>query len=210
MLFVISKILFLLLEKLPNVFIRQPSISSAGHVVAGGLQAHGDSRAGKPCAVVTDERHVRRAADADEPRRPSLLADPVHKRLEDAPRAAAEIELDPATRRAVIVHAMQEVGPSLFFSLLVITIAFLPIFTLESTEGRLFKPLAFTKTYSMGFSAVLAVTLTPALMALFVRGRILKEEKNPVNRVLIALYTPVVRAVVRHRRFVIGMAVAAS
>jgi Cu(I)/Ag(I) efflux system membrane protein CusA/SilA len=82
----------------------------------------------------------------------------------------------------------------------VITVSFLPVFTLEATEGRLFKPLAFTKTYSMGFAAILAVTLTPALAALLIRGRIRGEEKNPINRWLIAGSTsPVVRFVVRHR-----------
>ena len=77
---------------------------------------------------------------------------------------------------------MQEVGPSIFFSLLVITVSFLPVFTLEGTEGRLFKPLAFTKTFSMGFAAMLAVTLTPALAALFIRGKIRDEDAQPVNR----------------------------
>ena len=82
-----------------------------------------------------------------------------------------------------------------------------PIFTLEGTEGRLFKPLAFTKTYAMGFAAVLSVTLTPALAALFIRGRIRGEHANPVNRWLVHAYAPIVRAVVRRRRLVIGGAV---
>ena len=90
-----------------------------------------------------------------------------------------------------------------------ITVSFLPVFTLEGTEGRLFRPLAFTKTYSMGFAAMLAVTLTPALAALLIRGRIRGEEKNPLNRWLIAAYAPVVRFVVRHRWAVIGAAVVA-
>ena len=94
---------------------------------------------------------------------------------------------------------MQEVGPSIFFSLLVITISFLPVFTLEATEGRLFKPLAFTKTYSIGFAAILAVTLTPALAVLFIRGKVHDESRNPINRWLTAAYTPVVRFVVEHR-----------
>jgi Cu(I)/Ag(I) efflux system membrane protein CusA/SilA len=107
-----------------------------------------------------------------------------------------------------IVAAMQEVGPSLFFALLVITVAFLPVFTLEGTEGRLFRPLAFTKTYSMGFSAVLAVTLAPALAVLFIRGKVRREGDNPLNRWLIRVYAPVVRFVVDHRVAVIGAAVA--
>jgi Cu(I)/Ag(I) efflux system membrane protein CusA/SilA len=112
-------------------------------------------------------------------------------------------------RRDVIIHAMQEVGPSLFFSLLVITVSFLPVFTLEATEGRLFKPLAFTKTYSIGFASILAVTLTPALAVLFIRGKVHDEHKNPLNRVLMALYAPVVRFVVEHRWKVITVAVLA-
>jgi Cu(I)/Ag(I) efflux system membrane protein CusA/SilA len=139
-----------------------------------------------------------------------ILVENVHKRLE---RWQAERDVeggeagggggDARGRRAVIVGAMQEVGPSLFFSLLVITVSFLPVFTLEGVEGRLFQPLAFTKTYSMGFAAVLAVTLTPALAALLIRGRIRREEANPLNRWLIRLYTPVVRFVVRRRRAVV-------
>ena len=125
----------------------------------------------------------------------------VHKRLE-----RWEADGRPEPRRAVIVTALQEVGPSLFFSLLVITVSFLPVFTLQGVEGRLFKPLAFTKTYSMGFAALLAVTLTPALAALLIRGRIRREEANPLNRVLIRLYTPVVRFVVRWRWAVVAVA----
>jgi copper/silver efflux system protein len=110
-------------------------------------------------------------------------------------------------RRDVVVSAIQEVGPSLFFALVVIAVSFLPIFTLEGTEGRLFKPLAFTKTYSMAFASVLAVTLIPALAVLFIGGRIRREDENPLNRWLIAGYAPVVRWVVRHRGLVVGAAV---
>jgi Cu(I)/Ag(I) efflux system membrane protein CusA/SilA len=113
-------------------------------------------------------------------------------------------------RSEAIIHAMQEVGPSIFFSLLVITISFLPVFTLEATEGRLFKPLAFTKTYSIGFAAILAITLTPALAVLLIRGNVSHEEKNPLNRVLTALYAPVVRFVVDHRGKVVALAVLAT
>ena len=114
-----------------------------------------------------------------------IIIDNIHKKLEDWEHAGR-----PGDRTSVIVAAMQEVGPSIFFSLLVITVSFIPVFTLEGTEGRLFKPLAFTKTYSMGFAAVLAVTLTPALAAIIIRGRIRGEEKNPINRWLIAAYSP--------------------
>ncbi|MDX2093039.1 MAG: efflux RND transporter permease subunit, partial [Kofleriaceae bacterium] len=92
----------------------------------------------------------------------------------------------------------------IFFALLVITVSFLPIFALEGTEGRLFKPLAFTKTYSMGFAAVLSVTLTPALAALLIRGRIRGEHENPINRWLVESYAPVVRLVVRRRGLVVA------
>ena len=133
-----------------------------------------------------------------------ILIENVHKRLEDWEGAGR-----PGPRKQVVVQAMQEVGPSLFYSLLVITVAFLPVFTLEGTEGRLFKPLAFTKSYSMAFAAILAVTLTPALAVLLVRGRIRPEEKNPLNRWLIRIYRPVVRFVVDHRWGVIVAALLA-
>lgn len=133
-----------------------------------------------------------------------IIIENVHKRLE-----TWESSGKPAPRRAVVIDAMQEVGPSIFFSLLVITVSFLPVFTLEATEGRLFRPLAFTKTYSMAFAALLAITLTPALAVLFIRGRILREERNPINRLLIALYSPIVRFVVRARWLVVALAIAA-
>jgi Cu(I)/Ag(I) efflux system membrane protein CusA/SilA len=132
-----------------------------------------------------------------------ILVENVHKRLE-------EWEVDPRrearARGDVIVAAMQEVGPSVFFALLVITVSFLPIFTLEAAAGRLFRPLAFTKTYAMGFAALLSVTLTPALAALVIRGRLRGEDANPLNRWLVRAYAPVVRRVVRRR----GRVIAAS
>lgn len=133
-----------------------------------------------------------------------IIIENIHKRLEQWEAAGS-----PRPRGEVMIGAMQEVGPSLFFSLLVITVSFLPVFTLEGVEGRLFRPLAFTKTYSMGFAAVLAVTLTPALAALFIRGKIHGEEKNPLNRWLIAVYAPVVRFVVRFRKVVVIVAAVA-
>ena len=134
-----------------------------------------------------------------------IVIENVHKRLERWQAAGG-----PEPRREVVVAAMQEVGPSLFFSLLVMTVSFLPVFTLQGVEGRLFKPLAFTKSYSMGFGALLAVTLTPALAALFIRGRIRREDASPVNRWLIRLYTPVVRFVVRWRWAVVAAAALAT
>lgn len=127
-----------------------------------------------------------------------ILVENVHKRLEQW-----EHEGRVAPRRDVIVRAMQEVGPSVFFALLVITVSFVPIFTLQETEGRLFKPLAFTKTWAMAFAALLSVTLTPALAVLAIRGRIRAEDENPVSRVLVRAYAPVVRWVVRRRAFVV-------
>ncbi len=104
----------------------------------------------------------------------------------------------------IIRDASLEVGPTLFYSLLVITVSFLPVFTLQAQEGRMFKPLAFTKTYSMGAAALLSVTLAPVLMGFFIRGKILPEEKNPVNRFLIWIYHPLLDLVIRFRWWVIA------
>ena len=101
------------------------------------------------------------------------------------------------SRTEAIIAACKEVGPALFFSLLIITVSFLPVFTLEAQEGRLFAPLAWTKTFAMAGAALLSVTLVPVLMLLFVRGRILAETRNPVNRLLIALYRPVIAVVMK-------------
>ena len=103
----------------------------------------------------------------------------------------------------IIRDAAIEVGPALFYSLLVITVSFLPVFTLQEQEGRLFKPLAFTKTYSMAAAALLSITLAPVLMGWFIRGKIPKEEKNPINRFLIWLYQPVVDLAIRYRWLVV-------
>ncbi len=127
-----------------------------------------------------------------------IMVENVHKKLE-AWEAGGRQE----PRNDVVVHALQEVGRPVFFALMVITVSFLPIFTLEGTEGRLFKPLAFTKTYSMFFAALLAVTLTPALAAWFIRGRIRPEHDHPVSRRLVHAYAPVVRFSIRHRRWVV-------
>jgi Cu(I)/Ag(I) efflux system membrane protein CusA/SilA len=99
----------------------------------------------------------------------------------------------------IIRDAAVEVGPTLFYSLLVITVSFIPVFTLQAQEGRLFKPLAFTKTYSMGAAALLSITLAPILMGFFIRGKIPPEEKNPINRCLIWLYHPVIDFVIKWR-----------
>jgi Cu(I)/Ag(I) efflux system membrane protein CusA/SilA len=107
----------------------------------------------------------------------------------------------------IIADAATEVGPALFYSLLVITVSFMPVFTLEAQEGRLFKPLAFTKTYSMAAAALLSITLVPVLMGYFIRGRILPEERNPVNRLLIHLYHPVLEFVLRFKWLLLMAAV---
>src|SRR3974377_2106342 len=101
-----------------------------------------------------------------------------------------------------------EGGPALFFSLLIITVSFLPIFALEAQEGRLFKPLVYTKTFAMAAAALLAVTLVPTLMVLFVRGRIMPEHKNPLNRLLIWLYRPMIGVALRFKATVILAALA--
>jgi copper/silver efflux system protein len=109
----------------------------------------------------------------------------------------------------IITEAATEVGPALFYSLLVITVSFVPIFTLEAQEGRLFKPLAFTKTYSMAAAALLSITLVPVLMGYFIRGRILPEHRNPINRLLIRLYHPVLEFALRFKFLLLGVALLA-
>src|SRR4051794_27862305 len=129
-----------------------------------------------------------------------VMIENAHKHLERARPGKPRIE--------ILIEAAAQVGPALFFSLLVITVSFLPIFTLEAQEGRLFSPLAYTKTFAMGAAALLSVTLVPALMVVFVRGRIVPERRNPLNRVLIWLYRPVIKVVLRARLLVILLALA--
>ena len=129
-----------------------------------------------------------------------VMIENAHKHLERAPPGKPRTE--------ILVEAAAEVGPALFFSLLIITVSFLPIFTLESQEGRLFGPLAFTKTFAMAAAAILSVTLVPALMIIFVRGRIIPEAKNPLNRALIAIYRPVIRTVLKAKTLTIASAAA--
>ena len=129
-----------------------------------------------------------------------VMIENAHKRLERAPPEKPRSE--------VLIDAAIEVGPALFFSLLIITVSFLPIFALEAQEGRLFKPLAYTKTFAMAAAALLSVTLVPALMILFVRGRIMPEHRNPLNRLLIWLYRPVIRLALRFKAAVILAALA--
>ncbi len=134
-----------------------------------------------------------------------IMIENAHKHLE------YEAAKPPGERREhwqVILDASKEVGPSLFYSLLVITVSFVPVFTLEAQEGRLFRPLAFTKTYAMAAAAALSLTVVPILMGYWIRGRILPEERNPINRSLIRAYHPVAAFVLAHSRAVIIAAAA--
>jgi Cu(I)/Ag(I) efflux system membrane protein CusA/SilA len=131
-----------------------------------------------------------------------VMVENAHKRLE---RRGGE-GVDDVTRRRIIIDAAKEVGPPLFFSLLIIAVSFLPVFTLEAQEGRLFAPLAYTKTFAMLGGALLSVTLLPMLMVYMIRGRILPEARNPLNRWLIAGYRPLIRWVLRWRWATVGLA----
>ena len=117
-----------------------------------------------------------------------VMIENMHKHMERTP-------LTNENRWKIVAKSAGEVGPALFFSLMIITVSFVPVFTLEAQEGRMFSPLAFTKTYAMGASAILAITLVPVLMGYFIRGKILPEHKNPINRILTALYMPVLKKV---------------
>ena len=128
-----------------------------------------------------------------------IMVENAHKRLEREPDKP---------RSEVIVAAAKEVGPTIFFALLVITVSFAPVFTLQEQAGRMFKPLAFTKTYAMAAAAFLSITLVPVLMVWFIRGRIRKETDNPINRGLIAVYHPVVDFVLRRRKATLLVALA--
>jgi Cu(I)/Ag(I) efflux system membrane protein CusA/SilA len=129
-----------------------------------------------------------------------VMIENAHKHLERAPPDKPRTE--------ILIEAASEVGPPLFFSLLIITVSFLPIFALEAQEGRLFHPLAYTKTFAMAAAAFLSVTVVPALMIIFVRGRIIPERKNPMNRFLIWAYRPMIRGVLKAKTFTILVALA--
>jgi len=118
-----------------------------------------------------------------------VMVEDAHKKIEHAPPGAP--------REPLILDAAKEVGPSLFFALLIITVSFLPIFALEGESGRLFKPLAFTKTFAMGGASILAITLIPILMVYFIRGKIRPESANPLSRITMAIYQPVLRGILR-------------
>jgi Cu(I)/Ag(I) efflux system membrane protein CusA/SilA len=133
-----------------------------------------------------------------------IMIENTHKHIEH------EVLKPPEQRKQhwqIILDASKEVGPALFYSLLVITVSFIPVFTLEAQEGRLFRPLAFTKTYSMAAAAILSITIVPTLMGYWIRGEILPEERNPINRFLIRIYTPVVEFVLMFNKRIIVAAV---
>src|SRR5437879_2854619 len=115
-----------------------------------------------------------------------------YRHLSERPVPASDRE-----RVHILIDAAKQVGPALFFSLLIIVVSFLPVFLLEAQEGRMFRPLAWTKTLSVGFSSFLAITVVPALMVLFIRGRLRPESANPVSRFTQALYLPVLRFALR-------------
>ncbi|MED5512494.1 efflux RND transporter permease subunit [Pseudoalteromonas sp. DY56-GL22] len=119
-----------------------------------------------------------------------VMIENMHKHMEKTP-------LTDENRWQVVMDSAAEVGPALFFSLLIITVSFMPVFILEAQEGRMFSPLAYTKTYAMAASAGLAITLVPVLMGYFIRGRVISEQKNPVNRLLVAAYKPLLSAVLK-------------
>ena len=128
-----------------------------------------------------------------------VMIENMHKHMERTP-------LTNENRWQVVAESAAEVGPALFFSLLIITVSFVPVFTLEAQEGRMFSPLAFTKTYAMAASAALAVTLVPVLMGYFIRGKILPEHKNPLNRALTAVYMPVLKNVLLYPKSTLVLA----
>ena len=126
-----------------------------------------------------------------------VMIENMHKHMEKTP-------LTKENRWQVVTESAVEVGPALFFSLLIITVSFVPVFTLEAQEGRMFSPLAFTKTYAMAASAALAITLVPVLMGYFIRGKVLPEHKNPLNRLLTSTYLPVLKKVLAFPKTVIA------
>jgi copper/silver efflux system protein len=138
-----------------------------------------------------------------------VMIENAHKRLEAWQHAHPDRRLEGEERWTVITDAAVEVGPALFFSLLIITLSFIPVFTLQAQEGRLFGPLAFTKTYAMAAAAGLSVTLVPVLMGYWIRGRIPDETRNPITRGLIRIYRPALDAVLRWPKLTIGVAVLA-
>ncbi|KAA1150162.1 efflux RND transporter permease subunit [Pseudoalteromonas fuliginea] len=132
-----------------------------------------------------------------------VMIENMHKHMEKTP-------LTNENRWEVVAKSASEVGPALFFSLLIITVSFMPVFILEAQEGRMFAPLAYTKTYAMAASAGLAITLVPVLMGYFIRGKVISEQKNPVNRLLVAAYRPLLNRVLKFPKMTLVLAVVVS
>lgn len=133
-----------------------------------------------------------------------VMIENAHRKLEQY--RSEKGEPDARQHIALVIDAASEVGPALFFSLLIITLSFIPVFTLEAQEGKLFAPLAFTKTYAMAAAAGLSITLVPVLMTFFIRGKIRSEHENPINRVLVATYKPMLAVVLRFPKITLGVA----
>ncbi|VUD69217.1 Cation efflux system protein CusA [Thalassocella blandensis] len=134
-----------------------------------------------------------------------VMIENMHKHMEHHIQEN-DVPLTHEQRWQIVAKSSSEVGPALFFSLLIITVSFIPVFTLEAQEGRMFSPLAFTKTYAMAASAALAVTLVPVLMGYFIRGHVVPEHKNPINRCLVALYLPVLKRVLQFPKLTLCLA----
>lgn len=135
------------------------------------------------------------------------MVDGVIVLIENLHRHMERQQVTRENRWRIVADSAAEVGPALFFSLLIVAVSFLPVFTLEAQEGRLFSPLAYTKTYAMAAAAILAVTLIPVLMGYFIRGRILPQRRNPVNNILIRAYVPVLRTVLNHPKTTLAAAI---
>ncbi|TPH18511.1 efflux RND transporter permease subunit [Litorilituus lipolyticus] len=133
-----------------------------------------------------------------------VMIENMHKHIEAQPEGS---KISSHKRWQIVIDSATEVGPALFFSLLIITVSFLPVFTLEAQEGRMFSPLAFTKTYAMAAAAALAITLVPVLMGYFIRGKIVKEHDNPVNKLLTFLYLPLLKTVLNYPKTTLVSAV---
>ena len=183
------------------------ALGAGGHPDAAGGRAdrlHRDAPAGHELEPDEPGRH------RDRHRRDGRRGHRDDRERPQAPGAARAKPGHTVQERAdAMLDACKEVGPALFFSLLIITVSFLPVFTLESQEGRLFSPLAYTKTFSMAGAALLSVTLVPVLMLLFIRGKIMPEAKNPLNRFLIWVYRPIIAAVMRWKKLTIALALIA-
>jgi len=131
-----------------------------------------------------------------------VMVENAHRKLSDLPKTASR-----ADKNATILLSTKEVGPGLFFSLLIITVSFIPVFALTGQSYRLFSPLAFTKTYAMGFAAILSITVVPVLMLWLIKGKIKKEEENPINRWFIHLYNPLLNKALKNKFITLGLAV---